>query len=392
MKLAPRTLTLAIGQGMLGGAVTAVTLGVMHALQHEVWHLAGSSRWAVPVVIITGGALLAVLHRWASDEGVAQQITDASHPVDLHRRRTAFLALSAIIAVAFGGAIGPEAGLIAVMAEVSAIVSVRLARSHAEERLIGQTGTAGSLGALYGAPTGSSMFTDDSDDDKALRLANVIAGAFGFISFLLVHGLFRAPGITLGLNAVQLSTRQVAASLIAAVFGTVLAAGYTVVRGAAKVTAERIVNAPARIMCGTLLFAVIATFAPHVRFSGHEDITQVVDLATRGAWWSLLAIAALKLIVTAINLATGWLGGDFFPLILSGAAIGLLSCSFVTLPPEAAAIAGGTAAVTVGMRKPAVTFVIVVLVSGGVAVPAALIGAAIGLAAAAMLPEPAPTH
>ncbi|WHF21556.1 hypothetical protein QJS66_15240 [Kocuria rhizophila] len=39
------------------------------------------------------------------------------------------------------------------MGEISALVTTRVARNEEEERLIGQTGTSASLGALYGAPT-----------------------------------------------------------------------------------------------------------------------------------------------------------------------------------------------------------------------------------------------
>lgn len=345
----------------------------------------------VPVVIVTGGVLLALLHRWAADEGIVEQVSDAADPVGLHRRRTAFLALRGVVAVAFGGAIGPEASLIAVMGEISALVTTRVARDREEERLIGETGTSASLGALYGAPTGSTLFEPDSTD-RAVNLANIIAGAVGFVSFLLVHDLFSAPSSTLGLHHVDLFARDVAFSAVAALAGAALALGYVGIRGPVGALAGRITRPWVRILTGTAVFALLATAVPQIRFSGHEDVGGVVDLATQGAWWALLGIVLLKMLATAINLSTGWLGGDFFPLVLAGSAAGLLMCSFLDLPLEAAAVAGMAAAATVGMRKPTAVFVIVVLVSGGVAIPAALMGTAVGLVVYALTPEPAPAH
>ncbi|MCG7424360.1 chloride channel protein [Kocuria rhizophila] len=388
--LTRRSLAIAVGQGILGGAVAAVTLGLMHSIQHAIWS-STDARWLIPLIILTGGAILAVLHHWAADEGLIEQVSDAADPVSLHRRRTAFMALRGVVAVGFGGAIGPEASLIAVMGEISALVTTRVARNEEEERLIGQTGTSASLGALYGAPTGSTLFEPDRKE-KAASLANIIAGAVGFISFLLVHDLFSAPGLTLGLQHVDLSVRDVAASAVAALFGSLLALFYIAVRGPIGALAAKITRPWARIMAGTVVFAAMATAVPQIRFSGHEDVGGVLELVSAGAWWALLGIALLKMVATAINLNTGWLGGDFFPLVLAGSAVGVLACSFLDLPVEAAAVAGMAAAATVGMRKPTAVFIIVVLVSGGVAIPAAIMGTAVGLIFYAITPDPAPAH
>ena len=64
-----------MGQGLVGGAVSALTLELMHGLQHAIWHRV-DARWLIPVVIMVGGGLLAVLHRWASDIGVVEQVAE----------------------------------------------------------------------------------------------------------------------------------------------------------------------------------------------------------------------------------------------------------------------------------------------------------------------------
>ncbi|WHF21555.1 hypothetical protein QJS66_15235 [Kocuria rhizophila] len=42
------------------------------------------ARWLIPLIILTGGAILAVLHHWAADEGLIEQVSDAAHPARLH--------------------------------------------------------------------------------------------------------------------------------------------------------------------------------------------------------------------------------------------------------------------------------------------------------------------
>ena len=94
--------------------VAALALALMHGLQHVVWS-GSDARWYIAVAILVGGVLLALLRSHSEDLDLDSQIAASADPVGLHRRRMAMLGVSAIIAVGFGGAIGPEAGLIAIV-------------------------------------------------------------------------------------------------------------------------------------------------------------------------------------------------------------------------------------------------------------------------------------
>jgi len=88
-----------------------------------------------------GGVLIALIRNVTEDADLNAQLAQAHDVLHLKKRSTLFLALSAIVAVGFGGAVGPEAGLVAVVSEASAVVALLIARSRAEARLIGDTGT-----------------------------------------------------------------------------------------------------------------------------------------------------------------------------------------------------------------------------------------------------------
>ena len=85
---------------------------------------------------------------------------------------------------------GPEAGLVAVVTEASAIVPMRIARSRAEARLIGDTGTVAALSGLYGTPPGAAVYADadtalptDPDDaptPMALKFLAAVAASAVF--------------------------------------------------------------------------------------------------------------------------------------------------------------------------------------------------------------------
>ena len=100
-----------------------LTYQAMLALQVLVWNTGAEHGEVGPVrialTILAGGAMLILLGRLARSESVDELIADAGAAQPGHARRILVTALAAIVAIAFGGAVGPEAGLLAVVAPVS---------------------------------------------------------------------------------------------------------------------------------------------------------------------------------------------------------------------------------------------------------------------------------
>ena len=165
-----RSAMIAAIYGMLAGALAAVTLWCMNTINHWVWSLS-DARWYVPLVIMLGGVLIALIRDASENVDLTAQLAQVHDVLHLKKRSTLFLALSAIIAVGFGGAVGPEAGLVAVVSEASAVVAILIARSRVEARLIGDTGTVAALSGLYGAPPGAAVYTE-SDNVLSHHLDN----------------------------------------------------------------------------------------------------------------------------------------------------------------------------------------------------------------------------
>ncbi|RRD04916.1 hypothetical protein EII34_08285 [Arachnia propionica] len=177
--LTGRLLTLSVGYGAVAGAVAAATFLLMKGLEHLLWSHT-DARWYVFLIVLLGGVVLAWLRTRSTDSDLDEQLAAAEDPTSLHRRRTAFLAASAIIAVGFGGSIGPEAGLVAVVAELSIMVSRRIGRSQAERQVIGTAGPAAALAGLYGSPPGGAAYGDDTLSPS--KWTGIAAGISGFLA------------------------------------------------------------------------------------------------------------------------------------------------------------------------------------------------------------------
>ena len=282
------------------------------------------------------------------------------------------------------------------MTEASAIVPMRIARSRAEARLIGDTGTVAALSGLSGAPPGAAVYADadtalptDPDDAPtplALKFLAAVAGLGGFL--LVAHWLI--PGGGMALPAPPHTTPRDGSDLLWAIVPALLGAAVGML---ARWSQPRLAHALARLgnplvqtLAGTALFALLAAAVPLVRFSGHHELVHALEHGVTAAA-ALLGLALLKALAMALCLASGWRGGQIFPLLFAGAAAGLAAVhALPVLPVTVALVAGMTAAATVGMGKPVGVLLIMLLLTGASAPGALCVGALVGYGAARLLP------
>lgn len=386
----PRVVAISLGWGALAGAAAAVALVLILGMQHVVWEIlpVADSRWYIALAVFTGGVLIALLRRHAEEADLHRQITEAEDPLSLRRRRVLVLTASAMIAVGFGGPIGPEAGLIGVVAELSAIVSHRIARTKAEARLIGTTGTAAALAGLYGSPPAGAAYRDDTlAPGRGLTL---LAATSGFFGFLVTLRLLGSEGIEISLpEAGGRDLTRLLAAVPAAALGAAVAIGFRALHPVLARLAAASGGVVRQTLIGSALLALLLSAWPLLRFSGHHEMHEVAELASSGAWLTLLALGALKALALALALSAGWRGGEFFPIVFAGAAAGGAALAVVPgLDASAALVAGLAAAATIAMAKPLAVLLICVLLFPGVDLGPLLVGVGLGMVLLRLVPLP----
>lgn len=374
-----RQLVLSIGYGAVAGAVTALTLALMHWVTALVWSVS-PARWYIGVAIMAGGVLIAALQHLDRGESLANQLDDAREGKSLKFKSLAILAAVAIISVGFGGAVGPEAGILAIVAELSVLVSYLLAKDLADRQLIAQTGAAGSMGAIYGSPPGGAVMAQG--DDQMPRVPLILAGLAGFGGFLLTaEFVLHGSGMRIDLPA-HIPSGDGRDLFLAA--GPALAGAATGVLFAKLLPMfqsllGRMGPAWLQTLVCTAAFATMAMLVPMVRFSGHEQIDDLLAWGATAGAVALLGLAALKVTATATCLAAGWRGGAIFPLIMAGGAAGwAVAALFPAIPVTVALVAGMSAATTIGMGRPLAAALIALLLIGPASVGGLVCGVMIG--------------
>lgn len=385
-----RTTLLAALYGLAAGAAAAAVLWLMGAVSDIVW--SGSrARWYVFFMVMAGGVLIAILRHWHAGEGLAEQIETTTRRDDAPKVRNALLlALMAIVAVGFGGAVGPEAGILAVVSELSALVSMLIARNAVEERFIAQTGAAGALGGLYGSPPGGAMLSQE--EHAAPRWQVYLAGVAGLLGFLLTASWI-LPGNPIRIELPEhVSARDgsdMLGAILPAIAGAAIGLLFVLILPQVEKRLGRLGNVHVQTLVGTAFFAVLAACFPILLFSGHHELDAMLRWAQDAGMGTLLVLAFLKALALALCLASGWRGGAAFPLLFAGAAAGAATLVLIPqIPVTVALVAGMSAALTAGMGRPIAAMLIAVLLIGPAALGSLCVGCLVGWAASGLAPAP----
>ncbi|MBS0483039.1 MAG: chloride channel protein [Proteobacteria bacterium] len=384
--------------GLVAGMIAAAVLGTMNILTEVIWR-GEVSAGRTFLTIMAGGALIAGLRAFdgGKENDLAAQLREVRDPAAFHWRRTALLAAMAIIAVAFGGAIGPEAGTLAVIAELSAIVSLAIARSGAERRFIGEVGAAAALGGLYGSPPGGTMLAGEADEavgsdanakrQQLLLFLAALAGLAGFAlaARVVLHGGGMRVHLPLVTQPDEL--RDIFAAALPALFGGAAGLGFVVLLPRLQHLLARCGGTWIQTLLCSAGFAALAASFPVLRFSGHHEIEAMLVWGQSVGMAALLGLAGLKVLCLTLCLAGGWRGGAIFPLIFVGAAAGSSVQGFMPgLDSTVAVLAGISAAATVGMGKPLAAILIVALLVAPLVPGTLCVGALVGLMLSRLAP------
>lgn len=384
-----KVLAVGCGWGACAGVIAALTLRLMTGLQHWLWQWS-QARWYIFGLVLLGGGILALLRHRTGEGDLDSQLEE--NPKQFRWDQTAFLALSAITAVAFGGAIGPEAGLLAVVAQLSILVGGRIAASQEQERLLLETGSAAALAAIYGSPPAGAVYRDDSFTPS--KLPGLMAGAVGFLAFLATMHLIGGDRHALHLPLAPRGDLAVTFLAIpAALLGAALAVGHTWLHRELERLMPRIGAPWLQTIVGSAGLAALLAAWPLLRFSGHAEMPVIADLVDGSAWLVLAGVAVLKVLATALSLASGWRGGEFFPLAFAGAAAGCLTVAVIPgVDVGTAMVAGMTAATVVVLGKPLVVMLIVAFMLPGGALGPVVVAVVIGVLAARLCPTRSSGH
>lgn len=361
---------------VLGAGVGVVSIGFLFAvktLKELIWPTdLGQIK---PIVVLSicavGGLLVGLLNHFAQkSRSQAHDLTEAIADVEAVESNQVppagvifGRAGLGVVSLGFGGPLGPEAPLIALVAQLSARLSQILRITQAR---IVELSVAGSLGVLFGVP----LVLAGIDSPEKLKSRNLgqrlvargpeILAAIS--SFFVITKLLPEVGIHqfTSLNSVEVGfgIDLIWVVVIAVAASSLGLAILSATPKAREFAVSRIPggSVPSGLVSGLILGAG-AIVTPLVLFSGHHEIQQILDSPIGVT--NLLIVVILKALVLVACLAGGWYGGQIFPLAFIGAGTALLIADVVNSSATLGLVAAGfVAASAVGIKRPALALLI----------------------------------
>jgi len=373
-----RTLWLALLLGGVVGVLAGAYLEAVHLTEQLIWdgtdpRLPGGGAWQVVLVCAVGGLLVGVLRR-RHDADTPSDLEDALLDLDdalaeeakppPKARWLVRATVLGVVSLAFGASLGPEAPLIALATGFGDRIARILRVTRSEAAFIS---SAGAVSGLFGGPLAAVALPLERGRaaGQSVRLigAGLVAGLAGLVTMLMVlpdraggrYDVAYAP-VASGRDLLDAIGWSALAAVPAAVGGLLLMLGTEPVRRAA----ERFVPSTVlRASAGGVVLGVCGAVEGLTLFSGEHQGQELIDSAGEKAASAFLLIAALKLVATLACLGTGWFGGQIFPSVFLGMAVGMaVTAVWETAPVGAVVAAGAGAAATAVLRRPLATVLI----------------------------------
>ncbi len=321
---------------------------------------------------LAGFIVGAIMQRFIGEErhhgvaGVMEAVALAG--ARLRYTRMPFKAVAAALSLGAGASVGPEDPSVQIGANLGSWFGQRLRLNEDQVRLLVAAGAASAVAAAFKAPIAGVFFA----------LEVILNGAFETRSFgVVVLAAVVSAGFT---QAIEPAPEM---GPFAYTLGSPLEIPLFIPLGIllafVSVVFMRAVNwqynlwhhlpltRPVKTALAGALVGIIALFLPGIMGPGRETMSAVLGGETNFTIVMLLALAGFKLLMTAVSLASGFVGGIFAPSLFVGIMLGSVYGRIVSSifsvdavgDPQAYAIAG-MAAVMAGIVRSPITAIMLV--------------------------------
>lgn len=369
----PKVYLIAAALGAGVGLVSIAFLFAVHSLKNLIWtteHARTNSLIVIGICAL-GGLIVGVLNHTAEKSRTqAHDLTEAiadMEAVEANQAPPARVifgrATLGIASLGFGGPVGPEAPLIALVAQLSSRLSHILRITQAR---VVELSVAGSLGVLFGVPLVlAGIESEEKQEQKNLGQRLVARGPeiiAAISSLIVITKLLPEIGIHQFTSA-QSANLEIGIDLLWVTLIAILASalGRLVIVSIPKlrtIVVEKLPGGaiPAGFVSGVIL-GLGAIVTPLILFSGHHEIQELLNDSQSIS--QLIGITALKALVLVVCLAGGWYGGQIFPLAFIGASSALVIAELVGSSATLSLVAAGfVAASAVGIRRPLLALIL----------------------------------
>ena len=323
---------------ILGGVVgiaTAAFLLAEHWLVELLWVEIPQQIGPFPlytlIVCTLGGLLVGLCQRYLGDypKELQEALAVARTEGGFDYKHVPQGVVISLVSLGFGGALGPEAALMGLAGGLGTLAARQLKLVAHQVQSLTYFSVSAALGAFFGSPLGAAALPLESPEQEELPkqwvwIPGIIAALAGLGILLLLAGNTLSSSYTFVPYESPRNGSDMLWAIPLAIVGALLGRLSLWLKGRIHhwvgLLSQRKIW---RGLLGGIVLGVVATMLPLVLFSGQEGIQQMLEEGAEIGSGILVLSAIGKLLLVYICLATGWKGGEFFPIMFAGAALGL---------------------------------------------------------------------
>ncbi|MBV9328562.1 MAG: chloride channel protein [Chloroflexi bacterium] len=354
-------------------AFAAIFLAANGALSATVWNngFVSANRWTIPVLVLVFSLLVGLLQKFLRaptviEGGFAETLKGVGPKTDYHTFPGALL--SSLCSLASGASVGPEGPITILVQQISIWFRTRLKVSPRAGLGFDVAAIASALNGVVGNPLFTAAFATEysvGGQSALIYLAwNLLAGVVGFSVYALL-GLTSFASFLAFPSVVTLEPSYFVWAVVLGCVGTLVAVIAAIGMRVFGTLMQRLSRGDPilRALAAGVVIGLVGLAMPQLLFSGEAQIHVIIaDPAAYGVGL-LLLMAVLKLVLLALSLKSGFLGGPTFPLLFSCSMIGLaLHLLFPDAPLGIQVMCIEASAVAVALSAPLTAILLVAVV------------------------------
>ncbi len=276
--------------------------------------------------------------------------------------------ISALLPLIAGASVGPEAGLTGIIAGLCTWAGDKLKRFNTELEELTSIGVTATLGTIFVSPMFGFVEPLENEEESKLPKTSknilyfaAILSSFGIFVFL-NHITHTKTGLH-SLGTTSLANLNYPYLILLVIIGIVLAYFHFLSNKAIKKIFRNIEDRfILKGIVGGLILGIMGTVLPLTMFSGEHQIYILLENGIEVNLIILILTSVMKIVLTSICIETGLKGGQFFPLIFSGIAMGYAMSILLKMDPIISMAVVTTSFLANILKKPiAVVLLLIIL-------------------------------